>query len=181
MVLTAYFVLSPVSEFFVVTVISGLRLVKARSGRRASANLTPATGARTTRLRRPRIASFVSAPFNRSQAPIIGSPPCQPVARPTLPRPPHPAPYVRDDRDTPLCVGQDGEAYSFDLGQAGTEIFLQMGLDSRTSEQPVEQISRPVRSSSKRLTESGVTDCTPALMEIHCRSSSLSSSPRPML
>jgi hypothetical protein len=25
-----------------------------------------------------------------------------------LPRPPHPVPYVRDDHDTPLCVGRDG-------------------------------------------------------------------------
>jgi hypothetical protein len=25
------------------------------------------------------------------------------------PRPSHPAPYVRDDRETPLCVGRDGE------------------------------------------------------------------------
>ena len=37
-------------------------------------------------------------------------------------------PRVRDDRDTPLCgVGREG--YRFDLGQAGTEIFLKMGLD----------------------------------------------------
>jgi hypothetical protein len=35
-------------------------------------------------------------------------------------------------------VGQDGEAYSFDLGQAGTEIFLQKGLDTELPKQPVE-------------------------------------------
>ena len=29
-------------------------------------------------------------------------PPCHHVARPMLPRPPHPAPHVRDDRETPL-------------------------------------------------------------------------------
>jgi len=34
--------------------------------------------------------------------------PCDPIARKTLPRPPHPVPYVRDDRETPLCVGRDG-------------------------------------------------------------------------
>ena len=38
-------------------------------------------------------------------------------------------PRVRDDRDTPLSGGRDGEAYRFDLGQAGTEIFLETGLD----------------------------------------------------
>ena len=44
-------------------------------------------------------------------------------------RPPHPAPYVRDDRETPLCVGRDGGGYTCDLGQRRREIFLQMGLD----------------------------------------------------
>jgi hypothetical protein len=35
------------------------------------------------------------------------NPPCDQLQRPTLPRPPHPAPYVRDDRETPLCVRRD--------------------------------------------------------------------------
>src|ERR1700681_2466679 len=30
-------------------------------------------------------------------------------------RPPHPAAYVRDDRETPLCVGRDNKSYSSDL------------------------------------------------------------------
>jgi hypothetical protein len=47
-----------------------------------------------------------------------------------MPRPPHPVPYVRDDRETPLCVGRDGERYVGDLGQKGTEEFLQRGLDT---------------------------------------------------
>jgi hypothetical protein len=38
-------------------------------------------------------------------------------------------PYVRDDRETPLCVGRDGERYAGDLGQMGTGIFLRGGLD----------------------------------------------------
>jgi hypothetical protein len=38
-------------------------------------------------------------------------------------------------------VGRDDEGYRFDLGLAGTEIFLKMGLDSRTTERPVGQIS----------------------------------------
>ena len=37
---------------------------------------------------------------------------------------------VRDDREPPLLVGRDGGAYNFDLGKAGTEMFLQTGLDS---------------------------------------------------
>jgi hypothetical protein len=67
-----------------------IKVLSTRSGRRASANLAPATGARTTRLRRPQHAPFVRAPFVRSQA--HESLPCDPRTRPTLPRPPHPAP-----------------------------------------------------------------------------------------
>jgi hypothetical protein len=33
---------------------------------------------------------------------LTGDPPCEHFSRPTLPRPSHPAPNVRDDRDTPL-------------------------------------------------------------------------------
>jgi hypothetical protein len=40
-------------------------------------------------------------------------PPCNPVARSTLPRPPHPAPNVRDDHDTPLLW--DGMARVIDV------------------------------------------------------------------
>src|ERR1019366_9608440 len=57
--------------------------------------------------------------------------------------------YVRDDRETPLCVRRDGNGYRFDLGQARREIFLQMGLDSQFTYLPVGQISWPVRYNSK--------------------------------
>src|ERR1700738_5048025 len=55
-------------------------------------DLTPASGRHdhTT-------SPSASAPFVRAL-----------FARLTLPRPPHPVPYVRDDHDTPLCVGRDG-------------------------------------------------------------------------
>ena len=53
------------------------------------------------------------------------------------PRPPHPVPYVRDDRETPLCVGRDGESYKGDLGLRKTRIFLQMGLDRQITDLPV--------------------------------------------
>jgi len=87
MVLTAYFVLSPVIGFLV-TVIGGYGL-PARSGRLASANLTPAPGRQDHTTSPSAAASFVSTPFDRSQA---ESPPCHHVARPTLPRPLHPIP-----------------------------------------------------------------------------------------
>src|SRR3979409_2305337 len=55
----------------------------------ASADLTPATGARTTRFCR-------TLQHRSSCAPVDGSrferPPLRPQARPTLPRPPHPIP-----------------------------------------------------------------------------------------
>jgi hypothetical protein len=45
------------------------------------------------------------------------------------PRPPHPVPYVRDDRETPLCVGRDGGSSRSDLGRRRSEIFFAEGLD----------------------------------------------------
>src|ERR1700677_1327142 len=38
-------------------------------------------------------------------------------------------PYVRDDRETPLCVGRDGSRSTADLPQTAMEIFLRRGLD----------------------------------------------------
>jgi len=54
------------------------------------------------------------------------------------PRPSHPLPYVRDDRETPLCVGRDGEGYAGDLRQKGTEIFLRRGLDDPNRIDPLQ-------------------------------------------
>jgi hypothetical protein len=50
-------------------------------------------------------------------------------------------PYVRDDRETPLCVGRDGEGYAGDLGQKKMRIFLRRGLDHPNQLDPVQQIS----------------------------------------
>ena len=57
---------------------------------------------------------FRQRAVDRSQVPK--NPPCDPIARKTLPRPPHPVPYVRDDRETPLCVGRDAKSSRSDLG-----------------------------------------------------------------
>jgi hypothetical protein len=47
-------------------------------------------------------------------------------------------------------VGQDGEGYKSDLLRAGTEIFLQMGMDRQVTDLPVVvQISRSFRRGSK--------------------------------
>ena len=53
------------------------------------------------------------------------------------PRPSHPAPNVRDDRETPLLWVRDGKRCRSDLGQKRTGIFLRGGLDRRLGELPV--------------------------------------------
>ena len=48
-----------------------------------------------------------------------------------------PQPYVRDDRETPLCVGRDGGGYRSDLGQAGREIFFAEGWTANQFNNPL--------------------------------------------
>jgi hypothetical protein len=102
MVLTAYSALSPVTGLFC-----------HRRWWVTSTNLTPASGCQdhTTS---PSAASISRPRDNRS--------------RPTLPRPLHPVPNVRDDRDTPLMWDGTARMYNgFDFGK--TEIFFRSGLD----------------------------------------------------
>jgi hypothetical protein len=87
--------------------------------------------------------SLVRVLGDRSQVPK--NPPCDPVARKTLPRPPHPVPYVRDDRETPLCVGRDAKSSRGDLGGVKTKIFLQKGLDTPVHKPPDGQITKQLR------------------------------------
>jgi len=89
--------------------------------------LTPASGRQDHTILPSAATSLVSVPVIAHG--VRRTRPADPIARKTLPRPPHPVPYVRDDRETPLCVGRDNEGYRADLGQAGRELFLQMGLD----------------------------------------------------
>ncbi len=65
-------------------------------------------------------------------------------------RPPYPAPYVRDDRETPLCVGGDAGINKAVSTRRRSEIFLELGLDSFARKLPVGQIGWPVRRSSER-------------------------------
>jgi hypothetical protein len=67
---------------------------------------------------------------DRSQAHHL---PCDPVSRATLPRPPHPALHVRDDRDTPL-FGRGGMARTnHRFRKNRSDLFLPRHLDSRIS------------------------------------------------
>ena len=97
MVLTAYFVLSPVTGLVCHRHQADMAQ-SARSGGHASADLTPASG-RQDHTTSPSATSICRPPARRS---LTGNPPCHHLARPTPPRPPHPAPNVRDDRETPL-------------------------------------------------------------------------------
>jgi len=71
---------------------------------KTSADLTPATGARTTRFCRTlQHRSSAAPPIAHRQKPALRSV----SAQRALPRPPHSLPNVRDDRDTPLLAGQE--------------------------------------------------------------------------
>src|SRR6266702_8825487 len=74
-------------------------LVQARLGRLNSANLTPASG-RQDHTTSPYAATSLVRSLLIAHKSFNS--PCNPVARKTLPRPPHPMPNVRDDRETPL-------------------------------------------------------------------------------
>jgi hypothetical protein len=136
MVLTAYFVLSPV------TGLSCHRhwRIKAHHdpvGQIAPPqDLTPASG-RQDHTTSPSAANiFRQHARDRSRE----NPPCDHIARLNAAASTASHPYVRDDRDTPLCVGRDGGGYRSDLGQERTGIFLRKGLDTGCAEQPVGQI-----------------------------------------
>jgi hypothetical protein len=89
-----------------------------------SADLTPATGARTTRFCRTHQCQS-STRCVRSQAKAR---PANTTTRPTLPRPPQPAPTFVTMANAPL-PGRDGASCRGDLGLARRSIFLQVRLD----------------------------------------------------
>jgi hypothetical protein len=89
--------------------------------------LTPASGRQDHTTSPSAAASFVRTHF----------------ARLTPQRPPHPAPYVRDDREAPLLWEQDDRSFRDDLGWLKTKIFLQTGLDRLMGDLPVGRSYRP--------------------------------------
>jgi hypothetical protein len=100
---TVYFALSPVSRALLPPSLRGCHHPR---------NLAPASGARTTRLRRTR--------WRRSSAQLI--------AQPTPSRPPQPAPMFVTTADAPLA-GQDGGSCRGDLGSGRSGLFLRARLD----------------------------------------------------
>jgi hypothetical protein len=88
--------------------------------------LASATDARTTRLRRT-----LQRRSSARQLPLTMNRPAIAPCAPTLPRPPHPALHVRDDRDTPL-FGRGGMARrNHRFLKNRSDLFLPGHLDSR--------------------------------------------------
>jgi hypothetical protein len=149
---TTYFALSPVTGLFCHRRQRIMVLSKPGRADLTSANLTPASGRQDHATSPYAATSLVGTLGDRSR--VQENPPCDPIARKTLPRPPHPVPYVRDDRDTPLCVGRDAKSSRGDLGGMETEIFLQRGLDMPVNKLPDGQItpsSSSIAAPSRRL------------------------------
>jgi hypothetical protein len=90
-------------------------------------NLTPATGARTTRFDRPQQCRSSRAPLSIAHEFDLAP---RPHAHTTSSRPPHPAPrFVTIGRNAPLHRGGMGRAYKSDLPDGLSDIFFARGLD----------------------------------------------------
>src|SRR5229473_3601939 len=81
-----------------------------------SANLTPASGRQDHTTSPSAKASFVRAHF----------------ARLTLPRPSHPAPNVRDDREAPLLWARDGRVLEVIWGARKQKYFCKRGWTAKS-------------------------------------------------
>jgi len=110
-------------------------LLRALPGDRAL--LPPSSARRGTRLRQLDASVGASEPHGFA----VREPRASSCA---LPRPSHPAPNVRDDRDPPLLGARDGAGDSSDFSSKGSEISLRATLDKGSQEQPVGQISRTI-------------------------------------
>ena len=120
----------------VATVASGLRRVRARSGRHASANLTPASG-RQDHTTSPSAATSLASVLSIAHRPKPALQPrcAQNAAASTASRPASVTIAIRPS------VGWDAKSSRCDLGWTETEIFLQRGLDTPVNKPPVGQIS----------------------------------------
>ena len=116
---------------------------------KTSADLTPATGARTTRFCRTQLpspnhstghvrpAEVLAEAFKRRSSTrcrsLTENRPANMPARPTLPRPPHPIPTFRDDRDTPLVQGDEVRNITWRRLMDGSGIFSPAAYDGSTA------------------------------------------------
>jgi hypothetical protein len=151
---------SPRRRIHFVTVAGGLKVLPSPVGlTKTSADLTPATGARTTRFCRPRPvfakrlrrhvhvrrsideAGSSAVRLRAGRSLTDRSLPCDSFARPMLPRPPHPIPTFVTMANAPLSR-RDGGSYGFDLGPVERQLILEIGLDGWNRIDLVQEIRR---------------------------------------
>jgi hypothetical protein len=116
---------SPRRRIRLVTVADGLKDCLTRLGRRSSASLTPATGARTTRFCRTQPPVFAKR-LRRALAPVVcalcwltdQSPPCEHHHAPDAAASTASRPTFVTMANAPL-PGRDGGSYAADLGGDG--------------------------------------------------------------
>src|SRR5450631_2638705 len=137
MVLTAYVVLSSVTGLFC-TVVSGYVLSKPGWADLNSANLTPASGRRDHTILPSAATSLVRSPVTAHRS---FDPPCDPVARKTLPRPPHPHPA-----SVTIAIRPSGgvgwrEFVEMICPTGEAKYFCKGGLDRRIENAPDGQIT----------------------------------------
>jgi hypothetical protein len=121
---TAYFALSPVTRLCCHRHQRIMVLSDTRSGRLASANLTPTLGRQNHTTSPSASAPFVCAPFDRSRKPALRS--LRARGRCRVHRIPCPTSVTIAKRPS---VGRDVGSYGSDLGQAGNKLFLQSHID----------------------------------------------------
>ena len=131
MVLTVSFALASVTSSFLPPSPRGLKAHPTPGWADiASARLDTSNGCQDHTTSPSATTSFVCAPGQSltKNRPAIAS------RAPTLPRPPHPALHVRDDRDTPLLLRRDIGINNADFSKSRSGIFFARGLDSDLSE-----------------------------------------------
>jgi hypothetical protein len=129
---------SPRRRIRLVTVAGGLNGDQARLGRYRLRRLDTSNGCQDhTVLPSASIAVRLRA-VGRSRE----TRPATTITRPTLPRPPHPAPTFVTMANAPLS-GRDGGGSRIDLGLAETRIFFRKGLDHPTRLERIEEITAP--------------------------------------
>lgn len=118
-----------------------IKVRRTRSGRLASAGLTPATGARTTRLCRPRSAVRLARTDIAHRSPQTGNRPCDFESAPDAISVHRIPPRVRDDRETPLEWGET--AGDIDLIWVGreAEYFRRQDWTGQITLMPLDKLS----------------------------------------
>ena len=136
MVLTAYFVISPVIGLFCHRRLANMAGPRPVGPTSPPQNLTPASRRQDHTTSPSAATSFVCAPVHRSR---VGPRPAIPIARRRCRVHRIPCPTSVTIAKRPSRVGRDGEGSTVDLGQARTKKFLRTGLDDPNHVDPVQQ------------------------------------------